>query len=273
MHFMPLQAARTNQVVMESISRTARNRFGDTVVGTFVDAVEADDAVGILLEWARNRDSRTVALYNAHSAVTALQNRDLADALRSADMVLADGAPIAWMLRRKGFSGQERVAGPDLMLKLCEAAQRSSVGIFLFGSSESTLPMLRRTLVSKYPRLRITGSLSPRFGQWTEAEAASYADTINRSGAAIVFVGLGCPKQEVWIANHTSAIRGVVLGVGAAFDFHGGAVRRAPEFMRKTGFEWLHRLISEPRRLWRRYLITNTLFLWFATRDLLRFYF
>lgn len=251
---------------------TNQVRVGAPVLNTFVDALSWDDVVEIVLKWAASRQPRTVCLCNVHSAVTALDNSGFANALKASDMVLPDGAPIAWMLRQKGFKRQTRIAGPDLVLKLCEALQYSSAGVFLFGSSEEALQRLQHNLKKQFPGLTFRGALSPRFGVWSQDEASRYADTINRSGAEIIFVGLGCPRQELWMAKHSREISGVLLGVGAAFDFHAGTIRRAPEIMQIFGLEWLHRLISEPKRLWRRYLVTNSSFLWFAVWDIFKFY-
>ena len=245
-------------------------RQGARVLGTYIDALDWGATIGRILQWTADRESRTVCLCNAHSSVTALDNADLANALSTSDMVLPDGAPVAWVLRRKGFRAQTRIAGPDLMLRLCEALQDTRISVFLFGSSEATLSRLQQNLKTRFPRLIIKGALSPKFGTWTQDEETHYTDTINRSGAAIIFVGLGCPRQEIWMAKHSKQISGVLLGVGAAFDFHAGTIQRAPEYMQRAGLEWLHRLASEPKRLWRRYLVTNSYFLWHAVRDLLQ---
>ena len=252
---------------------TNRVRIGAPVLNTFIDALGWDDVIVTVLNWGVSRQPRTVCLCNVHSAVTAMDNADLANALSTSDMVLPDGAPVAWVLRRKGFKRQTRIAGPDLMLKLCEALQYRSVGVFLFGSSEKTLQQLQHNLGKKFPGLTIRGTLSPKYGAWSQGDESHYIGTINRSGAEIIFVGLGCPRQELWMAKHSREIPGVLVGVGAAFDFHARTIQRAPEFMQRAGLEWLHRLASEPRRLWRRYLIMNSCFLWFVARDFLKFQF
>ena len=186
-------------------------------------------------------------------------------------MVLSDGAPLAWVLRRKGYINQRRIAGPDLMYKLSDKLQQTGLSIFLFGSSKKTLTKLKSNLNLYFPKLKIAGSLSPKYGVWTQEEEQQYIDEINASGAGIIFIGLGCPKQEIWIVKNRENINGVMLGVGAAFDFHAGTVKRAPELFQKLGLEWLHRLLSEPRRLWKRYLITNTKFIYLSGLELLKF--
>lgn len=245
-------------------------RPGTKVIGTFIDALDWDSCVSKLIEWGNKKNSKTVCLCNAHSSVTATEDPRLAYALSQSDMVLPDGAPVAWMLRRKGYPNQTRIAGPDLMTKLCEQLQTSSVSIFLFGSTEETLEKLHQKLVRRFPGLVISGKMSPRFGQWSDDEEQQYIDIINRSGAGIIFIGLGCPKQEIWMAANRNKVMGVMLGVGAAFDFHAGKINRAPQIIQMMGLEWLHRLISEPRRLWHRYLTTNTRFIYLALSDLIK---
>ena len=238
-------------------------RPGTQVLETFIDAISWNEATERLLGWASSNQPRGVCLCNVHSAVTALDDQQLAAALRKADMVLADGAPIAWVMRRKGYNNQTRIAGPDLMWRLCESAERHGVGAFLFGSTPETLDRLQSNIKKRFPDLDVRGSLSPRFGAWTEEEEQTYIDTINATAAGLVFVGLGCPRQEIWMARQQEQKRvsGVLIGVGAAFDFHAGTVKRAPLIYQQLGLEWLYRLLAEPRRLWRRYLITNTRFL------------
>ena len=254
----------------EDAISTGHQRVGAHVLGTFIDALNWDSVIRTILDWGVHQRSSTVSFCNVHSAVTAIDDKALANALRASEMVLPDGAPIAWLLRRRGFKQQTRIAGPDLMLKLCDALQHTSTGVFLFGSSENTLQLLQENLEHQFPKLKIVGALSPRFGDWTREEESQYIDVIRESGAGIVFIGLGCPKQEIWMTKRSRELPGVLLGVGAAFDFHAGTTPRAPQFMRKTGLEWLHRLASEPKRLWRRYLVTNSYFLWYAARDLLQ---
>jgi N-acetylglucosaminyldiphosphoundecaprenol N-acetyl-beta-D-mannosaminyltransferase len=259
----------SSQPSPETSSKRLLARVGAYVLGNFIDALGCDLAISRILQWGSERQSRSVCLCNVHSSITAHDAAELGSALASADMVLPDGAPIAWMLRRKGFVNQRRVTGPDLMLQLCAALETEDIGVFLFGSSEKTLKRLTTRLQTTFPKLDIRGALSPDYGEWSSTLEREYIDMINRSGAGIIFVGLGCPRQEIWIERRKNDIHGVLLGVGAAFDFHAGTIKRAPEFLQKLGLEWLHRLVSEPRRLWRRYLITNTRFILLSIRELL----
>lgn len=247
---------------------SALPRVTGRVLGAPIDVLTWDLAVDRIAGWAARHESRYVCICNAHSVVTATQDPRFAQAVAEADMATADGAPVAWMLRRLGHRQQEAINGPDLMLRCCERAAATGEPIFLLGGTEQTLALLRERLPARFPGLRIAGAISPPFRPLSDAEDREIVDAINASGAGTVWVGLGCPKQELWMAAHRGRVHAVMLGVGAAFDFHAGTVPRAPLWMRRRGLEWLHRLLSEPRRLWRRYLVTNTLFIVGALRQL-----
>jgi N-acetylglucosaminyldiphosphoundecaprenol N-acetyl-beta-D-mannosaminyltransferase len=235
-----------------------------------IDALTWNEALGRLLAWARTRDSRYVCICNVHVVVTASRDAAYRSIIDAADMATPDGAPVAWMLRRLGFAGQPRISGPDLMQALCERCAAEGLPVYFYGSTDSTLAALDLRLRARFPALKISGMESPPFRTLSSEEDAQAIARINASGAGIVFVGLGCPKQERWMAEHRGKLHAVMIGVGAAFDFHAGTVQRAPAWMREHGLEWLHRLLSEPRRLWKRYLVTNTLFMLGALRQLLR---
>lgn len=245
-------------------------RTGAEVIGTHVDAIDWADCLERIRVWAAHGESRAVVHCNVHSLVTARHEPTFARAVRAADLVTPDGAPVAWCLRRLGFGGQERISGPDLMWKCCELCAYERLPVFLYGGSRETLGRLRLRLSREFPGLPLAGWHSPPFRSMSETENTLAADAIGRSGARVVFVGLGCPKQEQWIAAQRGRISGVMLGVGAAFDFHAGVTPRAPHWMRARGLEWLHRLLQEPRRLGRRYLVTNTLFMAYLAEESLR---
>ncbi len=235
-------------------------RRGTYVLDSYIDSVTWEEAVNRIADWGAERQSRYVTLCNVHSVVTASQDPKFAAVINQADMAAPDGAPIAWMLRKEGFPEQQRVNGPDLMWQYLGEAERRGQSVFFYGSSDTTLSRLQARLVKHFPALKIVGMVSPPFRALSTEEDAAYVDQINQSGAAVVFVGLGCPKQEFWMAAHRGAIKAVMLGVGAAFDYHAGTLRRAPTWMQHRGFEWLYRFATEPRRLARRYLETNSLF-------------
>lgn len=236
-------------------------REGAQVLGAFIDALSWGEALTRLVEWGDNHESRYVCICNVHSVVTGTQDASFMKVLNEADMATTDGTPIAWTLRYRGYPTQKRINGPDLMWRYLAQAEARGQVVFFYGSTEDTLALLKEAMLKAYPRLRIGGMESPPFRQLSEAEDQAYVDQINESGAAVVFVGLGCPKQERWMAEHRGRVNAVMVGVGAAFDYHAGTVRRAPLWMQRSGLEWLHRMASEPRRLGRRYVVTNTLFI------------
>jgi N-acetylglucosaminyldiphosphoundecaprenol N-acetyl-beta-D-mannosaminyltransferase len=239
------------------------------ILGTPVDAVSWVEAVNCIFEWASRRESRAVCVCDVHSLTTARRNGAHAAAMANADLITPDGAPIAWMLRRKGHAHQERISGPDLMWTCCGKASKIGIGIFLYGGTPDTLRRLEERLRAQFPLLKIVGAVSPPFRALSAEEDASIVDVINQSGARIVWVGLGCPKQESWISAHRGRVNAVMVGVGAAFDFNAGVVKRAPLWMRRRGLEWLHRLFQDPRRLASRYVVGNSLFFTAVLLDLI----
>lgn len=242
---------------------------GNRVLGVFIDALTWDEAIAIIHKWAAVRESRYVCICNVHSIVSARTSRTFSRVIQEADMATPDGAPVAWMLRKLGFPAQERINGPDLMLRYCEHAASSGESIFLYGGRIETLLLLEKRLKEDYPALRIAGMLSPPFRHLSAEEDQAIVEQINASGASTVWVSLGCPKQEQWMTDHRGRVHAVMIGVGAAFDYHAGTLARAPGWMQRHGLEWLHRLCSDPGRLWKRYLVTNTLFLGLAAAQLL----
>lgn len=261
---------RTTEAVIADApnAREVGGRVRVDVIGVRIDAVPMTDAVEAIAAWAQAGASKVVCACNVHVAVTARRDKVLAAALDGADLVVADGAPIAWMMRRAGRAGQRRVAGPDLMWRYFGVAEQRGQRVFLYGGSEGTLAALRANLTEAFPDLEIAGTYSPPYRELTADESRAAIARVNASGAETVWVALGCPRQEAWMAAHRSEIRAVMVGVGAAFDFHSGARRRAPMWMQKSGLEWLHRLTAEPKRLWRRYAVTNPVFALLALLNL-----
>lgn len=239
------------------------------VLAVPIDVIGWDAAIQRIMSWAGKRSSRYVTICNAHVVVTASRSPDYFSIIANSDMATPDGAPVAWMIRKLGFPLQPKISGPDLMPRLLEQASSADLPVFFLGSTPETLALLVARVRERHPRITIGGTCSPPFRTLSEEEGEAIITQINDSGAGLVFVGLGCPKQERWMAEHRGRVNAVMLGVGAAFDFYAGSVRRAPEWMQRHGFEWLHRLVSEPRRLWKRYLTTNTLFVVGAARQLL----
>ncbi len=240
------------------------------ILGAQIDAIAWPEALDTLSQWAAQRESRYVCICNTHSVVTANQDADFMRTINSADMATSDGAPVAWMIGRISGTPQERINGPDLMWKYLARIQHTQESVFFYGSTDATLGNLTNAVTASFPGVRIAGTYSPPFRPLSQAEEEKTVQLINASGAGVVFVGLGCPKQERWMEAHRGRINAVMIGVGAAFDYHAGTIKRAPLWMQRGGLEWLHRLLSEPRRLWKRYLITNSVFIVQAAQQLCR---
>jgi N-acetylglucosaminyldiphosphoundecaprenol N-acetyl-beta-D-mannosaminyltransferase len=219
-------------------------------------------ATAVVLDRARSGLGGYSCLCGVHGIIEAQHNPGMMAALDRAWLNFPDGAPVAWLMRRFGAHSAHRVAGPDLMPLVFEAGQDAGIRHFLFGSTPDVLDRLQTRLLERYPRAIIAGAISPPFRPPTPEEDARMAQEIVESGADVVWVGLGLPKQDEWLRRNAELFSPAVgLGVGAAFDFLAGAKPRAPWWMRRAGLEWLHRLLSEPRRLARRYAATNTEFI------------
>ena len=240
------------------------------VAGVGVSATDYDGATEAVVAAAKARRTLLVTALAVHGLTVGATDPEIGRALAAFDVVTPDGQPVRWalnLLHRTGL--RDRVYGPNLMLRVCTAAEREGVGIYLYGSRPETLAKLRASLTERFPRLRIAGWRPSRFRADTPEEDADDVRTIVESGAGIVFVGLGCPRQERWAYLHRDRIPLPMLCVGAAFDFHAGTVRQAPGWMQARGLEWLFRLAVEPRRLWKRYLGYNPLFVALVARQLL----
>jgi N-acetylglucosaminyldiphosphoundecaprenol N-acetyl-beta-D-mannosaminyltransferase len=234
-----------------------------TILGTRIHAVSLNQVISCICQWAYEKKSTIVCFCNVHSLVSAQSDPLLYGALSKADLALPDGAPIAWVMRRRLWPDQVRLNGPDVMWMLLAEAAQKKLSVYLFGSTTETLLQLIQNIKTAFPLLIIAGFSAPPYaiGAIDLARAASDAQRINQSGAHLVFVGLGCPKQEKWMALQHKQINAVMLGVGAAFDYHAGTLQRAPLSWQSYGLEWLFRLTQEPYRLLPRYVITNSLFL------------
>lgn len=232
------------------------------VLGVPVSIVTLRHAVTTIMSWAQKRQSAFICVRDVHGIMKAQDDLTLMQIHHEASMVTPDGMPLAWIAQHRGFE-VNRVCGPDLMDEVMAASQRSGVRHYLYGGKEGVPERLALAFKERYAGIDIAGWYSPPFRSLDEFEREAELRQIRDSGAAIVWVGLSTPKQEYWMQASTAALPGCILiGVGAAFDFHTGDVRRAPHWMRTSGLEWSYRLISEPGRLWRRYLILAPKFLW-----------
>jgi len=238
------------------------------ILGTRVDATSYADATARILQWAQAGESRYVCVCGVHGVMEGHDSRSFQEISNAADLVTPDGMPLVWVLRRLGLKDQHRVYGPDLTLNVCRAAAEAGIPVGLYGGTQEVLDALQKSYHARFPQLRIAYMYSPPFRPLTREEDAAVVQAINASGTRILFVGLGCPKQEQWVAGHRGRLPAVMLAVGAAFDFHSGRVRQAPPWMQRSGLEWLFRLLMDPRRLWRRYFKNNPRFLWLVARQL-----
>lgn len=238
------------------------------VLGARIATLDWDATLRQLLEWGRQRATRYVCLCNVHSVVTSSRNHQFHAVINNADLAAPDGAPVAWVVGHLARRRQERINGPDMMLRYMAAAQDCGQSVYLYGCSPATLDALQLAIARDFPRLRIAGASAPPFRELSEDEDQAAVDAINNSGANMVFVALGCPKQELWMGAHCGRVAAPMVGVGAAFDYHAGVLRRAPLWWQRHGLEWLYRLAREPRRLAGRYLVTNTLFILGMARQL-----
>lgn len=225
------------------------------LLGVKVSALNLPEAVRRIEDAVVRRERGYVCVAGAHGLVDCQGDPALREAFNNAFLVTPDGIPLVWELRRQGHAEAGRVYGPDLMLALIERGQLNGLRHYLYGATPGTLAKLEAALTRKSPRARIVGSYSPPFRPLTETEEADVARRINAAAPDLVWVGLSAPKQERWMARMRHRLEApVLLGVGAAFDFHAGNVRQAPARLQRAGLEWAFRLAAEPRRLWRRYL-------------------
>ena len=235
-----------------------------------ISTLNFDEQALLILRWARLRKSKMVCLANVHMLMEAHCSQAFSAVLQRADLITSDGMPLVWVLKAMGVSTQQRVAGMDLFLTLCELASLSNVGIFFLGSHGKVLEKIRIKLEQEYPNLKISGMKPLPFRPLVESEDNALVEQINNSGAGIVLVCLGCPKQEYWMAEHIGKIQAVMIGVGAVFPVYAGIQKHAPKIIRENGMEWAYRLIQEPQRLWPRYRQTIPPFIYLATKQVMR---
>jgi N-acetylglucosaminyldiphosphoundecaprenol N-acetyl-beta-D-mannosaminyltransferase len=237
----------------------AKHRF---ILKMRLDIANYEDSTQRILSWAISRENRYVCAANVHMVMEAYDSSRFAKVINDADLVTSDGMPLVWALRLLGVSNAMRVYGPTLMLHVCEAAAKKNIPIGLYGGTPQSLAEFVKVLENRFIGIQIACQIAPPFRTLKASEKAAYAQQIRDSGAQILFVGIGCPKQEYWMAeqHEINIIQSVMIGVGAAFDFHSGKVKQAPQWIQNYGLEWLFRLNQEPRRLWKRYAYHNPRF-------------
>jgi N-acetylglucosaminyldiphosphoundecaprenol N-acetyl-beta-D-mannosaminyltransferase len=215
-------------------------------------------------------ESAYVCIANVHMMAEAHMDKSFADVIRQADVITPDGVPLTWGLRLLHGIKQERVAGSDILPDLLQRAMVERIPVFFYGGTPQMLTQTSKYLGNTYPSLNVVGMYSPPFRSLTPEEERSVIDSINQSGARLIFVVLGCPKQEKWMASMKGKINAVMIGIGGALPILVGAQKRAPKLMQKAGLEWLFRFFLEPRRLFKRYAVTNTYFMLLLTKELIR---
>lgn len=231
------------------------------ILGMRVDATSYYQAIELILNWAERRESRYVCVANVHMVMEAHDDSKFKALVNAADLVTPDGMPLVWLLRKSGFPNQERVYGPELTLRVCQAAAKKGIPVGFYGGHLEALDALVNNMRKLVTNLNVVYAKSPPFRPLTIEEDEEVIREIQESGVRVLFVGLGCPKQERWMAEHKGKIPAVMVGVGAAFDIWAGRVKQASPWMQRLGLEWFFRLLTEPRRLWRRYLINNPRFM------------
>lgn len=241
--------------------------FTNRILGVNIAVTNMQDTVDLIVSQIEELRGEFICLSNVHTTVMAEADEEYRKIQNEAFLALPDGSPLALVQRLRGYKEAEQVAGPDLMPALWKASENTEISHYFYGSTQETIDALRERLKEKYPFLKIAGMESPPFRPLLEKEDREVIQRINDSGAAVVWVGLGAPKQEKWMYEHQNKVNALMLGVGAGFDFHAGTVKRAPQWMRNHYLEWLYRLIQDPGRLWKRYVGTNSKFIMLSIKD------
>jgi N-acetylglucosaminyldiphosphoundecaprenol N-acetyl-beta-D-mannosaminyltransferase len=240
------------------------------ILGVGVSAVDPSMALAAVDEWISRGEPHYICVTGVHGIMESYRKEAVREIHNAAGLVVPDGTPLVWLSRLKGFHHVRRVYGPDLMLALCKRSIDREYRHFLYGGASGVCEQLAERLQTQFPGLKIVGSYSPPFRTLEREEDQEIVNEINEARPDIVWVGISTPKQEFWMAQHVGRLRApVLIGVGAAFDFHAGLKRQAPRWMMRAGLEWMFRLIQEPRRLGPRYLSNNPLFVGLVIRQLL----
>ncbi len=242
----------------------------DTLISFPVSTGSYEEMLHDIVERSNKNMAVSVCIANVHMVVTARQESDFGEVVKRADIVTPDGLPLTWAMRLLLGIKQERVAGMDLLPDLIRAAETSNIPVYFYGGTDELINITRKYLGVHYPQLTIAGTYSPPFRALTATEEESVTAAINNSGARIVFVVLGCPKQEKWMDTMKNKLSAVMVGVGGALPVLVGLQKRAPLWMQKSGLEWLYRLGQEPKRLFKRYAVTNSLFILLVAKEFVR---
>ncbi len=253
---------------MQKSEITKENRV--RVVSLFPDVVNRDSIIRKITKLVAQKNGGYVCFSTVHMVMESYDNAEFGKKVNGADLIVTDGMPLVWMQKLQGKRDASRVRANDLMIALCEYAEKNNLKVGFYGGKQEVIDGILNRAKKDFPNLEISYAFSPPFRPLTDDEDAEITQKINESGTQILFMGLGCPKQENWMAAHRDKFPAIMLGVGASFDFYAGNVKESPEFLGKLGLEWLYRLTQEPKRLWKRYLILNPRFMFLATLQLLR---
>ena len=254
---------------IETNKNLAGNRRRERVVALRPDVVTLESATEKIAALVREKKGGYVCFSTVHMVMESYDDPEFAAKVNSADLIVTDGMPLVWMQKLQGAEKATRVRANDLMIHLCETAAKTDLSVGFYGGRQEVIDEILRRAKNDLPQLKIVYAYSPPFRALTAEEDARITAEINAAAPDLLFMGLGCPKQENWMAAHKDKIKSVMLGVGASFDFYAGNVRESPEWMGDLGLEWLFRLTQEPKRLWRRYLILNPRFIGLAAMQLL----
>lgn len=231
------------------------------IMGVNVAAINMQWLIGYLEKNLNALRGEYICVSNVHTIVTAFENEQYREVQNGGIMAIPDGGPLSYVGKHRGYGDMQRTTGPDLMGELFQLSSEKGYRHYFYGSTEKTLELLYEKLMEKYPGISIVGMYSPPFRPLSQKENELIVNNINEVCPDFIWVGLGAPKQEIWMSEHQGQFQGLMIGVGAGFDYYAGNIKRAPEWMQKTNLEWLYRLIQEPRRLFGRYLYTNFKFI------------
>lgn len=234
------------------------------ILGVNIAAINMDWLLNYLNKNLSDIKGDYICVSNVHTTVTSYEDSSYCAVQNNALMAIPDGGPLSTLGRKRGYKNMERIAGPSLMGEIFKISVQKGYRHYFYGSTEKTIGLLLKELTKKYPGIQIAGMYSPPFRSLTEEEDQLITAEINKARPDFVWVGLGAPKQEKWMAKHQGKIDGLLIGVGAGFDYYAGNIKRAPMWMQKMNLEWAYRLLQSPTRLWGRYWDTNTKFIWRA---------
>ena len=234
------------------------------ILGVNVSCLNMDNAIKIVTQNIDQLSGKYICVSNVHTTVMSYEDAEYRNIQNSAAFVFPDGKPLSNVAKKRGYKNIDRVTGPDFMEKICEISNKKKYRHYFYGSTDETLKKLKDNLIQRYSNIEIVGMYSPPFRKLTEDEDKKIINEINETKPDFVWIGLGAPKQEIWMYKHQNIINGLMIGVGAAFDYHAGNIKRAPMWMQKHSLEWIYRLIQAPGKLFGRYMSTNFKFIWNA---------